>query len=163
MALGTSNRKMRAFHPPKLMLTSMMDMFTIILIFLLFSFSEKPETIALNKDLELPDSSVKTDYQDSIKVELSKNELRLDDELMAKVVDHRIQGIKLDSPESSVFYRRLKEKMEKISVQDIKTATAPNILFLCDKTHSFKTINTIIKTAGMAGYQNFQFAVLKNK
>ncbi len=145
------------------MLTSMMDMFTIILIFLLFSFSEKPETITLNKDLELPHSSVKTDYQNTIKVELSKNELRLDDEFMAKVVEHRIHGLKIDSPESSVFYQRLKEKKKNFFVQDEKATHEPNILFLCDKSHSFRTINTIIKTAGMAGFPNFQFAVLKNK
>ena len=47
MALGSQNRQKRKTVPPKLMLTSMMDMFTIILIFLLFSFSEEPETIKL--------------------------------------------------------------------------------------------------------------------
>ena len=35
------------------------------------------------------------------------------------------------------------------------------LLFLCDKQHTFKSINQVIKTAGMAGFPNFQFAVLK--
>jgi biopolymer transport protein ExbD len=35
------------------------------------------------------------------------------------------------------------------------------LLFLCDKQHTFRSINHVIKTAGMAGFPNFQFAVLK--
>jgi hypothetical protein len=35
------------------------------------------------------------------------------------------------------------------------------LLFLCDKQHTFKSINQVIKTAGIAGFPNFQFAVLK--
>ncbi len=36
-----------------------------------------------------------------------------------------------------------------------------HILLLCDKRHSFKTINDIVKIAALAGYPNFQFGVLK--
>ena len=39
MALGNMRSRDKKFVPPKLMITSMMDMFTIILIFLLFQFS----------------------------------------------------------------------------------------------------------------------------
>ena len=54
MALGNMRPLAKKFVPPKLMITSMMDMFTIILIFLLFQFSEKPEMIQMQKDIELP-------------------------------------------------------------------------------------------------------------
>jgi biopolymer transport protein ExbD len=141
----------------------MMDMFTIILIFLLFSFSEKPETISLKKGLDLPKSSVKTDYQDTVKIELSKDELRLNNEIVAKVVDQRIEGLVMDSPQSSALYQRLKAENEKVSPSADGEEQAPHVLFLCDKSHSFRTINTIIKTAAIAGYPNFQFAVLKAK
>ena len=85
MALRKSKRRSKKFVPPKLMLTSMMDMFTIILIFLLFSFSENPEHIKLDKDLELPRSSSKAEYSDAVKLLLSKKELRLNDELIATI------------------------------------------------------------------------------
>lgn len=80
MALGRRRKSIKKFIPPKLMLTSMMDMFTIILIFLLFSFSDNPETLKLDKDLELPRSSTEAGYDKAVKIVLSKNELRLDDE-----------------------------------------------------------------------------------
>ena len=165
MALGKHRKQSQKFVPPKLMLTSMMDMFTIILIFLLFSFSENPETLKLDKDLELPHSSAELGYQKAIKLVLSKKELRLNDELMAEVQNRQIVGLSIDDPMSSTLYQRLKTKRaeQTSSATDGQTQEAPHILFLCDKSTSFKTINKVIKTAGLAGYPNFQFAVLEEK
>ncbi len=164
--LGKRRRKSQKFIPPKLMLTSMMDMFTIILIFLLFSFSSNPEAIKLDKDLELPHSSAELGYQKTVKIVLSKKELRLDDQVMAQVRNRQIVGLNADDLTSSALYRQLKTRR---SLQQEETAAgdtgqkAPHILFLCDQSYSFKTINNVIKTAGMAGYPNFQFAVLEDK
>ncbi len=165
MALGRRKRQSQKFVPPKLMLTSMMDMFTIILIFLLFSFSENPETLKLDKNLELPHSSAELGYQKTIQIMLSKTELRLNDEVMAQVHNRRIDGLVADDLTSSTLYQRLKAKRaeQKASPPDTENQQAPHILFLCDQTYSFKTINNVIKTAGMAGYPNFQFAVLEEK
>ena len=165
MALGSRRRKPQKFVPPKLMLTSMMDMFTIILIFLLFSFSENPETINLNKNLELPRSSAELGYQKTIQIVLSKDELLLENEVMSQVNGHSITGLNPDDPAASTLYRRLKSKRSEqtAGAADDANGQAPHILFLCDKSHSFKTINSVIKAAGMAGYPNFQFAVLGEK
>jgi biopolymer transport protein ExbD len=165
VALGRRKRKPQKFIPPKLMLTSMMDMFTIILIFLLFSFSETPETLRLNKDIELPHSTVQAGYQKTIEIVLSKNELSLDGEVMAEVHNRRIVGLAPDDLTSSALYQRLKTKRSEqtAAVSDGHAGEAPHILFLCDQSYSFKTINNVIKTAGMAGYPNFQFAVLGEK
>jgi len=165
VALGRRKRQSQRFVPPKLMLTSMMDMFTIILIFLLFSFSENPETLKLNTDLELPHSSAELGYQKTIKILLSKKELLLNDEVMAEVRNRQIIGLVADDLTSSTLYQRLKAKRaeQTASPPDSENREAPHILFLCDQGHSFKIINNVIKTAGMAGYPNFQFAVLEEK
>jgi biopolymer transport protein ExbD len=165
VALGRRKRQSQRFVPPKLMLTSMMDMFTIILIFLLFSFSENPETLKLDKNLELPHSSAESGYQKTIKIILSKKELLLNDEVMAEVHDSQIVGLVADDLTSSTLYQRLKAKRaeQMASPPDSENRDAPHILFLCDQAYSFKTINNVIKTAGIAGYPNFQFAVLEEK
>ena len=165
MALGRRKRKPQKFVPPKLMLTSMMDMFTIILIFLLFSFSENPESLTLGKNLELPHSSAQLGYQKTIQIVLSKDELSLDGEVMAEVRNRRIVGLPSDDLTSSTLYQRLKTKRSEqaLASPEGQTGAPPHILFLCDQSYAFKTINNVIKTAGMAGYPNFQFAVLEEK
>ena len=162
MALGR-RRKTEKFVPPKLQITSMMDMFTIILIFLLFSFSDRPETLSIEKDLNLPVSTAKIDYNDNVRLVLSRNNLRLGDEIIARVKDGKVVGLNPDQPKESELFKRLssfrkKEVEAKESKSDKKDDT---VLFLCDKRLDFSTINSVIKTAGMAGYPNFQFGVLK--
>lgn len=159
MALGQRRKNRAAFTPPKLQLTSMMDMFTIILIFLLFSFSNNPEQLKLGNELVLPGSSSKLDYKDSIRLILTKNELRLDDKVVARVEGETVTG--LDG-----LYTALKNY--RIVADDLKREVNPetrkeHILFLCDRTHSFKVVNAIMKTAGRAGYPNFQFGVVEKE
>lgn len=172
MALGRRKNRKQPFIPPKLQITSMMDMFTIILIFLLFSFSDKPETIKLDKNLELPVSNAKLDYSDHIKLVLSQNSLYLGEERIAGIQDGKIEGLNTASPKESKLYKELaalhkagkrkKQEQDKQDADGRKEDLPESILFLCDRRLSFKTVNSIIKTAGMAGYPNFQFGVLKN-
>jgi biopolymer transport protein ExbD len=164
VALGQRRSAARKFVPPKLMLTSMMDMFTIILIFLLFSFSEAPEKIKLGEDLQLPRSTAEAKYQQAVKIILTKTELRVDDEVVAKVQGQKIKGLSSTDAQSSKFYQRLKQFRSDVAVDaQNEEKDPPHILFLCDKSHAFETINSVIKASGLAGYPNFQFGVLEEK
>ncbi len=165
MALGDNRRKRKSFAAPKLMLTSMMDMFTIVLIFLLFSFSERVETIKIDSELELPRSSTKMDYDKNLKLVLTKSSLMLDDEIIAELDNGELRGFDQKDLKASILYTRLKDHYEnsKKTAEENPEVKPGNqgIIFLCDKSHEFKTINQVMKTAGLAGYPNFQFAVLQ--
>lgn len=157
MALG--KRQKKPFIVPKLQITSMMDMFTIILIFLLFSFSNNPETLDLDQEVFLPESSSKLDYKDSIRMVLTKTDLKLDGEVISTVKEGVLE-------DSTILYEKLKnyrETADKLRDALPDEEKKEHILFMCDKTHSFKTINSIVKTAGRAGYPNFQFAVVEKE
>jgi len=160
MAFG-KRKHSRQFILPKLQITSMMDMFTIILIFLLFSFSTKPQTFTLDKDVKLPESTAKTDYNENIKLVLSQTCLRLEGDVVATLENGKVTGLDPDKPKESSLYKKLKAYREEAEALESIAKRKENILFLCDKHHSFKTINNIVKTAAMAGYPNFEFAVLK--
>ena len=165
MALGERRRKRKSFAAPKLMLTSMMDMFTIVLIFLLFSFSDRVEKIKIDDQLELPRSSTKVDYDKNLKLVLTKSSLLLDDEIVAELNNGEIKGFDQKDLKKSILYTRLKEHYEKSKItREENPEEKPKdqeIIFLCDKSHEFKIINQVMKTAGLAGYPNFQFGVLQ--
>ena len=86
------------------MITSMMDMFTIILIFLLFQFSEKPETIHMREDIELPQSTAKMDHTETIKLVLTQKGLHINDDLIARVRKGRVIGLDAQNLKASVLY-----------------------------------------------------------
>jgi biopolymer transport protein ExbD len=171
MALGNRKNKKR-FTQPKLQLTSMMDMFTIILIFLLFSFSNDPQNLTYDKEVLLPKSTAKLKFSKNIKLVLSQKSLQLEDKVVAQIEDGKIKGLDPKDFTKSKLYKSLKKHQEEFNLkaENNKEAnldetamkeSSQHVLFFCDKRHSFKTINNIIKTAAMAGYPNFQFAVLQ--
>ncbi|MEW6378959.1 MAG: biopolymer transporter ExbD [bacterium] len=160
MALGKRRRQNRDSGIPKLQITSMMDMFTIILIFLLSSYSNKPQVIQLEKDLRLPESAAQGDYQDNIKLVLSQSNLRLEDKIVATLRNGEIIGLDPEKLKESGLYRQLTSHREILDKSKPDTEAPEHIIFLCDKRVPFKTINQVIKTAAVAGYPNFQFAVL---
>ena len=161
MALGSRRRRSREFIPPKLQMTSMMDMFTILLIFLLVSFSKDVVTMKIDGKIQLPKSNAQADYQDNVRLVVSENNLWLGSDIVAEVRDGKVIGLDPGNLQGSVLYQRLKESKKKVDQSKDEEMDKNLVLFLCDKRLSFKTINSIIKTAGMAGFPNFQFGVLK--
>ena len=164
MALGRMRKGTGSFVPPKLQITSMMDMFTIILIFLLFSFSSKPEVTGLDKNMKLPNSSSEMDHMECIKLVLSTEHLKIGDKVIADVKDGEVLGLNSKDLKGSDVFRELEaySKQKRAEKKDATEGNEPEpLLFFCDKRLPFKTINNITKTAAMAGFPNFQFAVLK--
>ncbi len=163
MALGKKINHARKFTAPKLQITAMMDMFTIVLIFLLFSFSDRPETMNIDKELDLPQSTAKMDYNGTIRMVLSKENLKLNDTVVAQLENGRITGLKNDRLKYSDLYRKLSFYREEMDSSPEDGKKGKHILFFCDKHIPFKTINSVMKTAGMAGFPDFQFAVLRKE
>ncbi len=158
MALG---RRSRRVTPPKLIMTSMVDIFTFLLIFLLASFSDQVARFSIDGNISLPKSTAKADFTDSIRLAVSENTMWLGEEPIAKIKDGAIVGLDLNNLKGSVLYQKLVKCRQKTAQENVEGKDKSLILFLCDKRLSFKTINSIIKTAGMAGFPNFQFGVLK--
>ncbi|NLD37285.1 MAG: hypothetical protein GX654_10495 [Desulfatiglans sp.] len=163
--MGLGARRRKSGVTPKLMLTSMMDMFTIVLLFLLCSLSDRVETIKLDKDLDLPRSSAEIRYDQNLKLVLTRSQLMIDDEKIAEVKNGKINGVDENDLKASLLYKRLKENFEKDKEKAVENpeekTKEQQIVFVCDKSHEFRVINQVIKTAGLAGYPNFQFAVLQ--
>jgi hypothetical protein len=161
------------FVPPKLQITAMMDMFTIIVFFLMFSYAEKPNEIDLDKDIVLPESAAKIDHANAVKLFLTQSYLKIEDQTVARISDDRILDFDPEHPERSGLYQKLKAFHDQKSAAAAQQATeaaedsdgasnpALHLLFFCDRTLPFKLINQVVKTAAMAGYPNFQLAVLE--
>lgn len=154
-------RRPRKFVPPKLIMTSMVDIFTFLLIFLLASFSDHVARFSIDGSISLPKSTAKADFTESIRIAVSQNTMWLGEEPIAKIKDGAVVGLDLSNPQGSVLYKKLVKCRQEAEQKKLEGKEKNPILFLCDKNLSFKTINGIIKTAGMAGFPNFQFGVLK--
>lgn len=163
MAIAVKKKK---FVPPALQITSMMDMFTIIVFFLMFAYSDKPQEITIKEKMDLPTSNSMKDYSNAVKVLISKNTILVDDEPVATVAGDSISGLSDDDLESSTLFKVLKvrksEETSKATDTDKAEDSKPvSLLFFCDRQTPYKIIQSVMKVAALAGYPNFQLAVLQ--
>ncbi len=154
----------RSSEAVNLNLTSMMDMFTIILVFLIFSFSSQDQNLKLDSDLTLPESSAAIEFKWAINVNVTPTELKVEGNTVAKIKSGVFADVKVDLEKKRVvpLYNLLKkfkdiEDREKVNPTGDETVIA----FQADKDLPFEAIDLVMKTAAQAGYPNFRFVVLK--
>ncbi len=169
MALGNALENRPKSEEPNINITSMMDMFTIILFFLLSSYGSSPVEFDLDKGMELPESSATFDYTNSVKLFLSNATIKVEKELVAQLRGGKVMDLDMNNPKSSYLYLKLKafheKQVENAKIEAVKEGEDAkddfHVLFFCDRNLPYKTMNNIMKVAALAGYPNFQLAVLE--
>jgi biopolymer transport protein ExbD len=150
--------------PPALNLTSMMDMFTTILVFLIFSFSSQDQNLKLDTDLTLPESSSVLPFKWAINVNLTPTELKVEGNKIADIKKGWPAGVTVDKDKKRLMplYNLLKKYKEIESQEKVNpTGDETVISFQADKDLPFELIDLVMKTSAQAGYPNFRFVVMK--
>ena len=147
-------------------ITSMTDMFTILLVFLLQNFAAGEVTIDPIKDLNLPSSSTDKNPVLGVKLAISPTELVFETRKIASVVDSHIEQGAMDANDSS-FIKPLFDELQKINKSDKESdkalAKGGRILFQADRELPYSTIRKIMYTASMAGFPNLKLVTTASK
>ncbi len=154
---STMRRRAKAAKPPTLNLNSMMDMLSIILVFLLSNSSAAEQDFVLAKNLNLPNSSSHLGFTKAVQVKLTRSELQVEDTFVGKVANRRLVGIEIDGKKIVPLYNML-QRYRSLSKDSDKTT----VVLQADKGFSFEVLNMVMRTCAMAGYPNFRFAIQKN-
>jgi biopolymer transport protein ExbD len=142
--------------PPSLNLNSMMDMLSIILVFLLANISAEEQDFVIAKNLKLPNSNSSLGFDKAVQVKLSRKELLIEDSFIAKISGNKIVGVDIDGGKIVPLYNML-QRYRSLS----KDADKTMVVFQADKNFPFEILNQVMRTAAMAGYPNFRFAIQK--
>lgn len=158
-----------------LQITSMADIFTIILVFLLKSISSGETTATPTEAMTLPAvvSQDKTAIRDTIKVEISREAVLVEAHRVLKlsnfVIDDRQpasiavsnMGANADlARQSGVSQGVLKALMDVRARHDKEDKGNSHILVMADEQTPYSTLKVIMNTAAVAGYIDMQLIVL---
>ena len=142
-------------------ITSMTDMFTILLVFLLQSYAAGEVTIEPVAGLRLPSSNTEKNPVDGIKISISPTELKFDQIKIANVQNNTIEQAAID-PNDSEFIKPLFDELQKINELH---KTKPDhkigkVLFQADQEMPYATLRKIMYTASMAGFPNLKLVTV---
>ena len=161
----TKRRATRARKPSLLVLniTSMLDMFTILIIFLLKSYSAEGLILTIPADLHLPQSTTQTAPEPGLIVEVTRDNL---------VVDGKMLQIDLDEIRESdtllieSLYEHLMVKArqyEEISALNPNAGFTGRLILEGDREIPFRLLKKILYTCGQAGFINQSLAVFQKE
>ncbi len=142
-------------------ITSLMDMMTIILVFLLKTFSAQGDLSATSAHLSLPKSDSKSIPGIIDRVAVGQNSIFfLEEEVMAtdEAINTRDIVIKPLKARMETRVESLEETMRAAG----REAEPPKILILADKSHYFSLIKKVVATAANAGYMDITLASIED-
>lgn len=146
-------RNHKKFKMPPLNLVALMDIFTILVFFLLVS-SSNTHQLPTNKDLKLPTSKSTLVPEETLLVVITKKDILLGGKSIAKVEDV------LRNQDSSI--RELTDELAFLSKgRSPEAATGGRITIMSDENVSYEIIQKVLTSCQQSNYTKIAFAAVQ--
>ena len=149
----------------KIQITSMVDMFVILLVFLLKSYSTSPVNITPKAGMQIPASSALQDPVDVVKLIVSQNAVFVEDKKVMDLDKGHVPTAGLDKNDPA-FLKSLFDALDERaklakSISKVNDAFEfdGKVLLQADRELSYEVLQKIMYTSMMAGYADVKLAV----
>lgn len=164
MLKRTFVKRKRPSEDMSLQITSMADIFTIILVFLLKSFASGSLNITPTAGMQLPTAGVEGVPVEALKIEVSEKAIQVEGRPVVELENFRIKKDDIGSQGGS---RSLAGELEKERKRQVAIAQAntdvkldPKVVVIADKRVPYTTIKSVLASAALNGYTDFKLAVV---
>jgi biopolymer transport protein ExbD len=149
------NKNLRAVKPQ---MTSLIDLMTVIIIFLLQSFSTEGQIITVSKELALPRSTAKKTPEVNVNIIVTNRYIMAENDKLVSV-DEVLNNDDLVVQQLDEWLKQRRELTEQIAKYSTKTTFKGNVTIQGDKRIHFRLLKKIMYTCGQQGFNNFALAV----
>ena len=135
----------------------MLDIFSILILFLLMNFSTDPLNHDLNDHVELPYSGTLISLDDIPTIVVSRKSVLINDKKILKISDLRDNSPIVEQGAITPLY----EELKKMRVPDNVEKKPKPLTLEIDKRHKFSVIKKVMKSAQQADFIEFKLMVEK--
>lgn len=150
---------------PGLMLTSLLDMFTIILIFMIVSFEAEDYEFRLNPDLQLPESSARSLFKPAVNVAITRAGVLVLDELVAPFADGRAAPADYEAKQIpgvvDALSRVLSAQQALVDPTLDDEDEGPIVMLQADRDLAYETLYLVMRSARLAGFGKYRLTIMK--
>lgn len=154
-------------------ITAMLDMMTIILVFLLKSMSSSSASIPQSGDLAMPKSVLTTEAsQEGVAVLISKSQIVVDDNIVAPVptdATHGIEGKYKRSGPTDLYIVPLanalqgwRERDRQVRLATGKDPSSSEAIVIADSGTPYRLLVEVLFTLGQSEFSKFHLMVLQS-
>jgi biopolymer transport protein ExbD len=146
-----------------LQITSMADIFTIILVFLLKSFATGASPVSPSHDMALPESVSSDTMAEAMKIEVSADAVIFEEKTIAPLKNFRFDAAELENDGTARALNIAMRRPASAPALAIPEGSAgPGLLVMADKKVPYTTLKTIMDTAAGNGFATFKLVVVED-
>ncbi len=151
----------------ELNIVAMMDMMTILLVFLLKSYQASTVNVNMGEHFVMPASTTQLHPEENITVQISMTELVVNERKVLDLENGVVPARAKESAESVriepvyAALRREVDRQKEIARYNKNLAVTGRINVVADKRITYRTLTEVLYTAGQAELGEFKFMVLK--
>jgi biopolymer transport protein ExbD len=148
-----------------LQITSMADIFTILLVFLLKSFATSAVSITPEKGMMIPQAFLAGSTEEALKVQISETTVSVEGNPVTTLTTFKFPTNDLQTNGTSKTLSAGLEKERKrqliIAQANPSVKVDSRIIIVADQRAPYSTIKSVLASAAVNGYTDFKLAVVK--
>ena len=167
-ALARKKRKEREAEGEikELNITAMMDMMTIILVFLIKSYTSSSVTVTASEELKPPISTTRITPKDTIAITVTQKFILVNEkkkvELFNSAPSPDVMEGKLIVPLSEALEKEV-EKLKYIAERNPNAPFMQEVSIIGDRRIPYELLSSVLYTAGRNELENFRFVVISKE
>ncbi len=149
-------------------ITPMMDMMTIILVFLLKTFTSETALITFDQNTQIPRSQSTLAPKQAINVTISKKVVVIEGEAIVAINNGKIDPTHKRDGENGYYVTPIGQYMDRLAKRERQVAELSGgkfegeLMVVADKSTPYRLLTEVLYSAGQSGYGNYRLLVLRN-
>lgn len=150
-------------------ITPMMDMMTIILVFLLKNFSGSTQMITLDQNLQVPGSMTQLRAKEAVPVLITKRVILIEGQPVAPITNGKVDASLKPEGENGYKIQPIVDILTLISNRERRVAELSQgtfereLMVVADREIPYRLLMEVLYSCGQAGYSNYRLVVLKTR
>lgn len=145
----------------QLNITSLIDIFTILLVFLLKNYSVEGDIVTIAPNLDLPAAAVEKKPTRDYLVSISKDYITVEQEHLVDI--DQLPTDELTIPELKAELLDHRQKVEAIQQTNDAVSFTGKVLLQGDKDTPFRVLKQVMYTCGESGYTDISLVLRKKE
>jgi biopolymer transport protein ExbD len=150
-----------------LQITSMADIFIILLVFLLKGYATGTVNITPTKGMKLPMAQASDSQIEALKVEVSETGVQVEGESVMALTNFRFEARDIETSGVSRTLSKALEKQRKKQLMIAKSNTDvkvdSKVVVIADQRVPYTTLKSVLASAAVQGYTDFKLAVVRGE
>lgn len=163
-------RRVEPFEEQGLNIYPLMDVMTILLVFMVMQFAQESANIVESADLQIPYSTSTAEMQQALSLQISRTDITVEGRPVLSLRNGMVDPSQkqgggtgfLITPLHGVMGQH-RDRLRTIERMNPNRPFTGMVQIIADKRTPFRTLSEVIYTLGQAEFSNIHFVVLQNE